>query len=128
MLYPYQVQMHGFGQAGTVFLVGQVAVCRMPELDVVGHRLHIGSGVGYQQSALVFRHQAVETRQIKPIRILSLADMPNPDITRFGQVGSPTTVERIFPPEKNEQKVNVTGDAEKQSDELLGLLRGKKII
>jgi len=42
--------------------------------------------------------------------------------------GSATQVERIFPPEKNEQKQTVSGSAEEQSDALLGLLRAKKMI
>ena len=62
------------------------------------------------------------------VKFLSFADFGDQNADHYGLTGSATQVERIFPPEKNEQKVNVTGDAEKQSDELVALLRGKKII
>lgn len=62
------------------------------------------------------------------VKFITFADFDDQNADHYGLTGSATQVERIFPPEKNEQKVNVTGDAEKQSDELVALLRGKKII
>ena len=62
------------------------------------------------------------------VKLITFADFDDQNADHYGLTGSATQVERIFPPEKNEQKVNVTGDTEKQSDELVALLRGKKII
>ena len=62
------------------------------------------------------------------VKFITFADFDDQNADHYGLTGSATQVERLFPPEKNEQKVNVTGDAEKQSDELVALLRGKKII
>lgn len=62
------------------------------------------------------------------VKFITFANFDDQNADHYGLTGSATQVERIFPPEKNEQKVNVTGDAEKQSDELVALLRGKKII
>ena len=62
------------------------------------------------------------------VKFLSFADFDDQDPDHYGLTGSATQVERIFPPEKNEQKFNVVGDAEKQSEELFGLLKSKKLI
>ena len=35
----------------------------------------------------------------RPVRVVTFDDLPRPDLTRFGAVGSPTRVERIFAPE-----------------------------
>ena len=62
------------------------------------------------------------------VKFLSFADFDDQDPDHYGLTGSATQVERIFPPEKNEQKFNVVGDAEKQSEELFGLFKSKKLI
>ncbi|MBO7149192.1 MAG: electron transfer flavoprotein subunit beta/FixA family protein [Clostridia bacterium] len=53
-------------------------------------------------------------------------DDQNPD--NYGLSGSATQVERIFPPEKNNEKHTVEGDAKQQADELYGLIRDCKLI
>ena len=60
MFHPHHVQVHGFGQSGAVFLVCQVAMCRMPVLDVIGYRHHVDGGILDQQGTFVFRHQSIE--------------------------------------------------------------------
>ena len=62
------------------------------------------------------------------VAFFTFADFEDQDPTHYGLTGSATQVERIFPPEKNEQKQTVSGSAEEQSDALLGLLRAKKMI
>ena len=62
------------------------------------------------------------------VKFLTFADFDDQNADHYGLTGSATQVERIFPPEKNQQKFNVTGDAESQTDELFGLLRSKKMI
>ena len=58
----------------------------------------------------------------------SFADFEDQEPSHYGLTGSATQVERIFPPEKNDQKQTVSGSADEQSDALLYLLRTKKMI
>lgn len=53
-------------------------------------------------------------------------DDQNPD--NYGLTGSATQVERIFPPQKNDQKVNITGTSAEQTEQLFGILLDKKMI
>lgn len=62
----------------------------------------------------------------KPIRIFTLADLPDPDLTRFGLVGSPTTVERIFPPPAGGGSVTFEGTAAEKVGQLFDLLARAK--
>lgn len=62
------------------------------------------------------------------VKFLTFADFDDQNADHYGLTGSATQVERIFPPEKNEQKFNVVGDSESQSQELYSLLMSKKII
>ena len=39
----------------------------------------------------------------RKVRFLSFEDLPNQDLTRYGLNGSPTAVERMFPPEKGSE-------------------------
>ena len=41
----------------------------------------------------------------RPVRILSFADMPDQDLSRYGLVGSPTSVEQMFAPKEAEKHV-----------------------
>ena len=40
----------------------------------------------------------------RPVRILSFADMPDQDLSRYGLVGSPTSVEQMFAPKEAEKE------------------------
>lgn len=62
------------------------------------------------------------------VTFYSFADFDDQDPSHYGLTGSATQVERIFPPEKNEQKQTIGGSAKEQSDALFGLLRTKKMI
>ena len=62
----------------------------------------------------------------KPIRIVSCQDLPDPDMTRFGLVGSPTTVERIFPPPAGGGSVTLEGTAAEKAGQLFDLLARAK--
>lgn len=53
-------------------------------------------------------------------------DDQNPD--NYGLTGSATQVERIFPPQKNDQKVNITGSSSEQTEQLFSILLDKKMI
>ncbi len=62
------------------------------------------------------------------VRFLSFADFADGDEKHYGLAGSATQVERIFPPEKNEDKQSITGTAEEQAEALASLLAAKKLI
>ena len=55
-------------------------------------------------------------------------DFEDKDTNHYGLNGSATQVERIFSPQKNDQKQTISGDAATQAEELYQLLRGKKLI
>lgn len=62
------------------------------------------------------------------VTVYSFADFEDQDPAHYGLMGSATQVERIFPPEKNEQKQTVNGSAAEQSEALLALLHTQKMI
>jgi len=62
------------------------------------------------------------------ISVYSVADFINADETKLGLRGSPTKVERIFPPEKNDNKQILTGSSQELSDSLYNLLKENKFI
>ncbi|MBQ3792346.1 MAG: electron transfer flavoprotein subunit beta/FixA family protein, partial [Clostridia bacterium] len=72
------------------------------------------------------RKKEIEGRE--NIRILSVADFPEADETKLGLKGSPTQVERIFPPEKNVDKEVLKGSPEELSSKLFGILQDRKFV
>ncbi|MFR5732593.1 MAG: 4Fe-4S binding protein [Clostridium sp.] len=64
----------------------------------------------------------------RPVRVVTFGvDLPGPGSTRFGAVGSPTRVERIFAPEAGAASVVLEGTAAKKAEQLTKLLAGAKI-
>lgn len=64
----------------------------------------------------------------RPVRILGFSDMPDQDLSRYGLIGSPTAVERMFAPPEAEKQVYFEGNAEEKTRQLFAVLTGKKII
>ena len=64
----------------------------------------------------------------KTVRFLGFDDLPDRDLTRYGLIGSPTAVERMFTPPEKEKQVYLQGSAAEKTDELFKILTGKKII
>ena len=62
------------------------------------------------------------------ITVLTAADLTDLDESRLGLKGSPTQVEKIFPPEKNTDKKVFRGTGEELADTLTGLLKEKKFV
>ena len=62
----------------------------------------------------------------KPVQIVSADGLPKPDITLLGLVGSPTTVERIFPPPAGAGNVTLEGTAAEKANQLFDLLAAAK--
>lgn len=62
------------------------------------------------------------------IKFLTFEDFDDQNPNNYGLAGSATQVERIFPPEKNAEKQNITGTASEQTEELFTILSNKKMI
>ena len=65
---------------------------------------------------------------VKIIKSFSLRDLDDTDPGRYGLNGSPTQVERIFPPESHNDHVLWTGDARMLSEQLYEKLRVEKML
>lgn len=72
------------------------------------------------------RKKEFDTEEL--IAIFSLADFADKDELHYGLNGSPTQVERIFPPEKNTDKKVLEGDDETLAENLFAILKEKKFI
>jgi electron transfer flavoprotein beta subunit len=64
----------------------------------------------------------------REIRIITFEELPDQDMSRYGLVGSPTQVEKIFAPPASEHQVFLEGTAEEKTDQLINLLSAKKLI
>ena len=62
------------------------------------------------------------------VNFLTFTDFQDQDPAHYGLTGSATQVERIFPPEKNSEKVTVKGSSQEQTDAVFALLRDKKML
>ena len=62
------------------------------------------------------------------VTVYGVADIPEADETKLGLKGSPTQVERIFPPEKNVDKKILNGTGAELTDALYGILKDRKFI
>ena len=62
------------------------------------------------------------------VSTITLDDFSDKDEMNYGLTGSPTNVERIFPPERCEDKKMFSGNSQALSDTLYGLLRERKFI
>ena len=62
------------------------------------------------------------------IKFLSFTDFEDQNENHYGLNGSATQVERIFPPEKNEERENIVGSSTQQVDKLFNLITDRKMI
>ena len=62
------------------------------------------------------------------IRVLTFADYDDQNPNHYGLKGSPTQVQKIFPPEKKADRVIYHEDAVTSAEKLVGLLRDRKFI
>ncbi len=62
------------------------------------------------------------------IPVISFADVIDQDETHYGLKGSPTQVERMFPPQRNTDKVVLKGSITEQVGALSDILKDKKFI
>ncbi|WP_306574691.1 electron transfer flavoprotein subunit beta/FixA family protein [Anaerotruncus massiliensis (ex Togo et al. 2019)] len=64
----------------------------------------------------------------RPVEILTLDEMEDREETHYGLNGSPTQVQRIFPPAVNDSRELWKEEGEALSDRLYALLRDKKFV
>ena len=65
----------------------------------------------------------------KPVKIVSYDDLPSSNLSLFGLVGSPTSVERMFAPEAMERQVHIEGNSpEDKAEGLFDTLKKIKVI
>lgn len=62
------------------------------------------------------------------IKTLGFKDMPDQNLSRYGLIGSPTSVEKMFAPPEAEKQVYFDGSAQKKTDALMDILVNKKIL
>lgn len=66
--------------------------------------------------------------QEEQVMTWTLSDMRDTNTDRYGLKGSPTQVERIFPPKKSTEKRIIEGESSKLAMELFTMLSDKKFI
>lgn len=64
----------------------------------------------------------------RPVKILSFEDLPDKDLTRYGLIGSPTSVAKMFAPPASDSQVYFEGSADEKTKSLFDVLTSKKII
>ncbi len=64
----------------------------------------------------------------KEIRLITLDDFDDPDENKYGLNGSPTQVEKIFPPSVNQDRESWTGGPAELSSQIAAKLRELKFI
>lgn len=62
------------------------------------------------------------------VKFLTFADFDDQDPEHYGLSGSATQVERVFSPEKNDQKQTISGSPQEQAQKLFEILMDKKMI
>ncbi len=62
------------------------------------------------------------------VKFISFNDLEDNDPSHYGLNGSATQVERIFPPNKNTERRNISGNAEEVTDEIFGIISSHKLI
>ncbi|MFL0267367.1 electron transfer flavoprotein subunit beta/FixA family protein [Candidatus Clostridium radicumherbarum] len=64
----------------------------------------------------------------REITVISFKDLEDQDEKKYGLNGSPTQVERIFPPDINNDREMWSGDAEELSDKIMDKLKALKLV
>ena len=62
------------------------------------------------------------------VKIVTFADFKDQDANHYGLSGSATQVERIFPPDKNTERMSLDGTPAEQADGLFNIICDRKLI
>lgn len=73
-------------------------------------------------------YRLLQKTRDKEVRIVTFDDLPKKDMSRYGAVGSPTSVERIFAPETVASNVYVEGTPAEKAERVLDMLEARKYI
>lgn len=64
----------------------------------------------------------------RQVKIMAFEDMADQNLSKYGLVGSPTAVEKMFAPPEVEKQVYFDGDAKEKTKQLFDVLVNKKVI
>lgn len=64
----------------------------------------------------------------KAVKVLTLQDLPDMDENKYGLKGSPTRVEKVFPPESNTERILFEGNPDELTDKCYATLKRLKFI
>ncbi len=64
----------------------------------------------------------------KEIKFYSFADLPSPDLSRCGLIGSPTKVDAMFAPESNVSSLFIEGNSSEKANSIVDILFKNKFI
>ncbi|WKY46713.1 electron transfer flavoprotein subunit beta/FixA family protein [Eubacteriaceae bacterium ES3] len=64
----------------------------------------------------------------REVKVVSFSDLRDKNLSRFGIIGSPTQVDKMFSPEGNAERVFIEGDSQTKANQLVDLLTGQKIL
>lgn len=64
----------------------------------------------------------------RPVRFLSFDDLSDQNMSRYGLIGSPTTVERMFPPESKTGQIYLKGGSTDTAQQLYSVLSARKFV
>jgi electron transfer flavoprotein beta subunit len=64
----------------------------------------------------------------KTVRFYAFDDLPDNDLSRYGLVGSPTNVEKMFAPPVNEKKIFIEGSDKEKTEKIFEILSAGKFI
>lgn len=64
----------------------------------------------------------------RPVKSMTFEDMADQNLSKYGLVGSPTAVEKMFAPPEVEKQVYFDGDAKEKTKQLFDVLVNKKVI
>lgn len=73
-------------------------------------------------------YQRKKTLAESCVQTIGLNDLNDKDENHYGLAGSPTQVERIFPPEKDTQKEMLQGTGKEMAAQLANILRKRKLV
>jgi len=69
-----------------------------------------------------------EATREREITVLTLKDLEDQDRKHYGLDGSPTQVQKIFPPEDHREKITLTGDGKELAGKLKQILKEHKFV
>ncbi|MDF2512116.1 MAG: Electron transfer flavoprotein beta subunit [Herbinix sp.] len=99
--------------------LSQVSEMQYPCLITVEKDIHVPRLPSYRRKKL---------SEGRKVRIITYKDLLDQDLSRYGLVGSPTQVERIFPPEVTEERLHLEGNSDQKTEQLFQLLTVKKLV